>query len=162
MTPEKTVAIRDYLIAEHVPYEIWMMRKTHDTIIAGALTNKVALNAFIESFAIHERALIDFFNGRKGNDAAHFTVEKVWFAPVHDYDQVIVDPQVLHNDSFDEYAHPRAGTLRVLKHAVTYDGHRPGIRTPPPELGEQTREVLTELGYEASAIDELIASRALA
>src|SRR5687768_17562420 len=75
MTPEKTVAIRDYLIAEHVPYEIWMMRKTHDTIIAGALTNKVALNAFIESFAIHERALIDFFNGRKGNDAAHFTVE---------------------------------------------------------------------------------------
>lgn len=92
----------------------------------------------------------------------HFTSEKMWFAPVQDHDAVIVDPQVVHNDSFDEYVHPRAGTLRVLKHAVTYDGRRPGIRTPPPELGEQTRDVLAELGYDAAAIDALIASQALA
>lgn len=93
---------------------------------------------------------------------AHFTTEKMWFAPVQDYDAVIADPQVLHNDSFDEYTHPRAGTLRVLKHAVTYDGVRPGIRTPPPELGEQTREVLAGLGYSDHAIDALIESKALA
>ncbi|MDO7881921.1 CaiB/BaiF CoA transferase family protein [Salinibacterium soli] len=93
---------------------------------------------------------------------AHFTTEKMWFAPVQDYDAVIADPQVLHNDSFDEYQHPRAGTLRVLKHAVTYDGVRPGIRTPPPELGEQTREVLAGLGYSDHAIDALIESKALA
>lgn len=92
----------------------------------------------------------------------HLTAEKMWFAPVQGYDDVIVDPQVLFNDSFDEYTHPRAGTLRVLKHAVTYDGRRPGIRTPPPELGEQTRDVLAELGYDAEAIDTLIASKALA
>jgi len=91
-----------------------------------------------------------------------FTEAKIWFAPVQGYEQVLNDPQVLHNDSFDEYVHPRAGKLRVLKHAVTYDGHRPGIRTAPPELGAQTREVLLDLGYEADEIDALLASKALA
>lgn len=94
--------------------------------------------------------------------ADHLTAEKMWFAPVQDYDEVILDPQVIYNDSFDEYVHPRAGTLRVLKHAVTYDGRRPGIRTPPPELGEQTRDILAELGYESEAIEALISSKALA
>lgn len=91
-----------------------------------------------------------------------FTAERVWFAPVQGYDEVIADPQVLHNDSFDEYVHEQAGTVRVLKHAVTYDGRRPGIRTPPPALGEQTREVLAELGYDSAAIDTMLASGVMA
>jgi crotonobetainyl-CoA:carnitine CoA-transferase CaiB-like acyl-CoA transferase len=87
---------------------------------------------------------------------------RMWFAPVQDYDEVLVDPQVLHNDSFDSYEHERAGTIRVLKHPVSYGGQRPGIRSAPPELGQHTREVLLGLGYEESAIDKLISSKALA
>jgi crotonobetainyl-CoA:carnitine CoA-transferase CaiB-like acyl-CoA transferase len=94
--------------------------------------------------------------------SSHFTAEKMWFAPVQGYDEVLVDPQVLHNDSFDSYDHERAGTIRVLKHPVSYGGVRPGIRTAPPELGEHTRDVLRELGYNDDAVDTLIASRALA
>jgi len=87
---------------------------------------------------------------------------RMWFAPVQGYDEVMTDAQVLHNDSFDSYEHPTAGTIRVLKHPVSYGGHRPGIRTAPPELGAHTREVLEALGYGDAAIDELISSKAFA
>ena len=91
----------------------------------------------------------------------HFVAEKMWFAPVQDYDAVLADPQVLHNDSFDAYDHERAGTIRVLKHPVMYGGERPGIRTAPPELGSGTRGVLGELGYDEARIDALLTGGAM-
>lgn len=91
----------------------------------------------------------------------HFTAHKMWFAPVNGYGEVIADPQVLHNDSFDAYAHPEAGTIRTLKHPVMYDGVRPGIRTAPPELGASTRDVLDSLGYTASESSALFDSGAV-
>ncbi len=91
----------------------------------------------------------------------HFGEHRMWFAPVQGYDQVMTDPQVLHNDSFDAFEHPTAGTIRTLKHPVMYDGERPGIRTAPPELGQHTREVLAALGYDDEAGDALVASGAV-
>ncbi|WP_224763501.1 CaiB/BaiF CoA-transferase family protein [Salinibacterium sp. ZJ70] len=91
----------------------------------------------------------------------HFAAHRMWFAPVNGYDDVMTDPQVLHNDSFDAYEHPAAGTIRTLKHPVMYGGERPGIRTAPPELGQSTREVLTSLGYDAAEADALFASGAV-
>ena len=81
-----------------------------------------------------------------------FSAARMWWAPVNDHAAVIADPQVQHNDSFDRYEHPAAGSVRVLKHPVSYDGVRPGIRTAPPELGEHTRDVLSDLGYTDDAI----------
>lgn len=92
----------------------------------------------------------------------HFHAHRMWFAPVNGYDDVMSDPQVLHNDSFDAYEHPEAGTIRTLKHPVMYGGERPGIRTAPPELGQSTREVLADLGYDDEAAEALIASGAVA
>jgi hypothetical protein len=65
--------ILDDLIAEHIPYEVIMMRETYDLLFAGAHPEGIVRNALIESFAIHARALTDFFNGRKGCDARLFT-----------------------------------------------------------------------------------------
>jgi len=90
-----------------------------------------------------------------------FTASAVWWAPVNSQDDVIDDPQVRHNDSFDSYEHPEAGTVRVLKHPVTYGGVRPGVRTAPPELGAHTREVLRDLGYSEADVDDLVATRAV-
>lgn len=92
----------------------------------------------------------------------HFAINKMWFAPVNDYEQVMTDPQVLHNDSFDAFEHATAGTIRTLKHPIMYDGERPGIRTPPPELGQHTREVLEGLGVDAADAEALFDSGAVA
>ena len=91
-----------------------------------------------------------------------FTRAAVWWAPVNTLDQVIDDPQVQHNDTFDSYDHPQAGTVRVLKHPVRYDGVRPGVHTPPPELGAHTRDVLLDLGYDDGDVAALVGTGAVA
>lgn len=86
---------------------------------------------------------------------ARFAEHRVWYAPVHDYADVEIDPQVLHNESIIEFEHPQAGRVRTIGHPVTYDGVRPGVRTLPPALGADTHAVLAELGIDGETIDAL-------
>jgi crotonobetainyl-CoA:carnitine CoA-transferase CaiB-like acyl-CoA transferase len=79
----------------------------------------------------------------------------IWYAPVNSYEAVEKDPQVIHNEAIMTFEHAKAGTVRVLSHPVRYDGEAPPLRSLPPELGEQTEEILAQLGYEPEAIDEL-------
>jgi crotonobetainyl-CoA:carnitine CoA-transferase CaiB-like acyl-CoA transferase len=82
---------------------------------------------------------------------------KVWYAPVNGYEDVVVDPQVLHNESIMGFEHPEAGHVEVLAHPIKYDGRRPGVRSVPPGLGASTRSVLSSLNYTHDEIDQLLA-----
>ncbi|OIQ78424.1 succinyl-CoA:(R)-benzylsuccinate CoA-transferase subunit BbsF [mine drainage metagenome] len=84
-----------------------------------------------------------------------FDAHNIWYAPVNDYDQVEADPQVAHNGMITTIQHPDAGEVRLLAHPVRYDGKAPPLRRLPPRQGEHTREILAELGYQASEIDAL-------
>jgi crotonobetainyl-CoA:carnitine CoA-transferase CaiB-like acyl-CoA transferase len=87
-----------------------------------------------------------------------FDENDVWYAPVNDYEQVETDPQVLHNEMIMTIDHPQAGPVRVLAHPVRYDGKAPPLRRIPPQQGEHTREILSELGYDNEHIDALLES----
>lgn len=90
-----------------------------------------------------------------------FAAEKVWFAPVNSYQDVVDDPQVRHNESFLSFDQPGAGRVQVLGHPVRYGGQRPGLRSEPPRLGAHTREVLASLGYSDGTIDSWIEAGAV-
>jgi crotonobetainyl-CoA:carnitine CoA-transferase CaiB-like acyl-CoA transferase len=38
---------------------------------------------------------------------------------------------------------------------ITLDGQRPGVRASAPQLGEHTAALLSELGYDATAIADM-------
>lgn len=71
----------------------------------------------------------------------------IWCAPVQSIDQALEDPAVKHLDPFLEIDHPRAGRVKALKHPVRYGAGEPALRRLPPEVGEQSHEILHELGY---------------
>jgi crotonobetainyl-CoA:carnitine CoA-transferase CaiB-like acyl-CoA transferase len=80
----------------------------------------------------------------------------VWYAPVNDYADIEDDPQLEANGSILTFEHPRAGTVRLLSHPIRYDEETPALRRIPPRLGEHTEEVLSEAGYGAEAISNLV------
>jgi crotonobetainyl-CoA:carnitine CoA-transferase CaiB-like acyl-CoA transferase len=79
----------------------------------------------------------------------------IWCAPVNSLAETFDDVAVKHIEAVLEFEHPRAGRVRVLKHPVRYSSGEATLRRPPPEVGEHTGEVLTELGYTTDQISAM-------
>jgi crotonobetainyl-CoA:carnitine CoA-transferase CaiB-like acyl-CoA transferase len=54
------------------------------------------------------------------------------------------------------------GSATLVSHPNRYDGEAPPLRRLAIAIGEDTREVLAELGYAPAAIDDLVARGAIA
>jgi crotonobetainyl-CoA:carnitine CoA-transferase CaiB-like acyl-CoA transferase len=75
--------------------------------------------------------------------------------PIKSLAEMIEDPQVRHRKLIGEIEHPVEGRLKQIAPTVKLS-HTPGdMRTPPPQLGEHTREILTSLGYTGEMIGAL-------
>src|SRR5205823_1745923 len=67
--------------------------------------------------------------------------------PIFTLDQVFKDPQVADQKIVEEIDHPQLGRIRMLANPIRMDGTREkSVRTPPPALGEHSRQVARELG----------------
>jgi crotonobetainyl-CoA:carnitine CoA-transferase CaiB-like acyl-CoA transferase len=75
--------------------------------------------------------------------------------PVYRMDEVFADPQVEHLAMTEPVEHPALGRLDILRNAVRMTDAPTTVRTPSPEIGDHTTEVLTELGYPQAEIDRL-------
>ena len=88
------------------------------------------------------------------------------FAPIRRPEDLLDDPHLLATGGLAEVRLPdgdKAGqTVRTTLFPITLQGRRMGVRLHPPKMGEHTRELLLELGYEAGRIDELVARSAIA
>lgn len=50
-----------------------------------------------------------------------FENREIWYSPVNEYDDVLENEQIKHNQSILTMKHPVAGEVRVVGHANKYD-----------------------------------------
>ncbi len=79
--------------------------------------------------------------------------------PVYQFSDLYSDPQVLHREMLVEVQHPTVGPVKMTGIPVKLSGTPGRIVSPPPQLGEHTREILVELGYSQEKIQELYSER---
>ena len=70
-------------------------------------------------------------------------------------DQVFNDAQTQHLGIATPVHHPQLGEIKLVGQPVGLSRTPSEIRTATPERGEQTEEVMRELGYSESAIADL-------
>ena len=85
----------------------------------------------------------------------------LWVAKVNDQTVVEHDPQVIHNNTFVEVEHPKAGKVKVTNIPFTMSETPGKISRPSPMIGEHGEEILKELGYDRQQINALIEQKIL-
>jgi crotonobetainyl-CoA:carnitine CoA-transferase CaiB-like acyl-CoA transferase len=66
-------------------------------------------------------------------------------APINDYSDVLVDPQVEHMEWVQELELPNGAHTRTFVSPIRFDSRTADVRLRPPALGEHNDEVLAEL-----------------
>lgn len=82
----------------------------------------------------------------------------IWCGEVKSHLEVVSDPQVEHLGLLTTYTHPTAGEVRVVGPAVQMSKTPPTIERHAPLVGEQTKDILTELGLSPDQINALVAA----
>jgi crotonobetainyl-CoA:carnitine CoA-transferase CaiB-like acyl-CoA transferase len=80
-------------------------------------------------------------------------------APVLRRAQVVDNVQVVANELIETFDQPGLGAVRQPRPAARFDQTPARIGGPAPRIGEHTRAVLTELGYDPAEIEALMTSR---
>ena len=80
----------------------------------------------------------------------------IWVAKINKQSEVEFDPQVIHNNTFVEIEHPKAGKVRVTNIPFTMSETPGGITRASPLIGEHGEEILSELGYTEEEITKFI------
>ena len=96
-----------------------------------------------------------FNGGRREEWLQRLQAHDVPCAPLNTLGEVFDDPQVREYGFPIEVEHPRMGKMRLVGSGVELSRTPPGIKMPPPTLGEHTGEVLGALGYSQDAITKL-------
>jgi crotonobetainyl-CoA:carnitine CoA-transferase CaiB-like acyl-CoA transferase len=106
--------------------------------------------------------IVEFFNATEAL-SSKFSVDEVVerlraadvpVAPVHSPEEVMNDPQIMHRNFIEERSHPRVGRFLGAKQPASMFNEDLEL-SPAPMLGEHTREILAEIGFDETNIDRM-------
>ncbi len=110
-------------------------------------------------------ALVEILNGYLMHDSTENWLTRMDAArlpagPVNDILQMHNDPQARAREMLVEVDHPVAGTIETIGHPVKFSETPAKITRAAPLLGQHTRAILSEMGYDSTKIEGLFASGA--
>ncbi|HEY9460044.1 MAG TPA: CoA transferase [Paralcaligenes sp.] len=98
----------------------------------------------------------------KDHNTAHwiqaFDSAGVPVGPVHTIGQALSHPQTLARNMVVDLVHPQAGPTKALGCPIHFSETPTQITRPAPMLGQHSRELLREYGYDDSQIDGFVAN----
>jgi crotonobetainyl-CoA:carnitine CoA-transferase CaiB-like acyl-CoA transferase len=86
----------------------------------------------------------------------------IWCGPVYGYADLVEDEQIRHNGTFVEYEHPTEGQVKTPGFPIRFSKTPSTVDRGAPVVGQHSRDVLREAGYDEAAIDALLNKGAVA
>jgi formyl-CoA transferase len=126
----------------------WKDKKEWATQI-GRTKDRVALNQAIADVTCHKPAAYWW---------EAFEAAGIPAGPINTIDKVFADPQVQHLGIGVPVTTPLFGATRMVGSPLNFEGLPRDIRSPTPEAGAHTDEVLSWLGYTADEMQSLRAA----
>lgn len=110
--------------------------------------------------------LVEILNGYLEKDSSQAWLDRMDAAglpagPVLDINQMHQDPQALSREMIVDLDHPTAGPVKTLGHPVKFSETPGSIRSAAPVLGQHSREILAEAGFDDARITQMIDSGAV-
>lgn len=75
--------------------------------------------------------------------------------PIYTIEKMFADPQVQQLGMAQPVTHPKLGKIDIVGQGVKLTRTPAQVRTPAPDRGAHTRDVLAEFGYDEAAIEDL-------
>ncbi len=86
----------------------------------------------------------------------------IWCGPVYGYAELVEDEQIKHNGTFVEYDHPTEGRVKTPGFPIKFSKTPSTIDRGAPTVGQHTREILKDAGYDDARIESLARAGAIA
>jgi len=81
--------------------------------------------------------------------------------PLHSYETMFNDEEIVANEAFSIYEHPDAGSVRAANPGPRFSETPMKMWRVPPRLGEHTEEILREAGLDREQLEQLRTSKVI-
>ncbi|GER67425.1 CoA transferase [Weizmannia acidilactici] len=156
LVPYQAFEAKDGYVIIAVPND-WLWRKMCDALGLQNLKNhpKYAVN---ENRVANREELVEILTAYTKTKSSLEIIECLNQAGVpsghiHNLAQVLAHPQIKYREMIQEVEHPTIGMMKMLGIPIKLSDTPGSVRKAPPLLGENTEEVLIQLGYSNEDIE---------